>query len=144
MKNRIILIGCIALITSLVVVLNHGIQGANVSLSTAFASDSKPDEILGVDQLMKNVDHYKGIIRVEGVVAMMSSDKGMLALIDRGEFTKCRVVTCSTLSLPVHWKGSMPIVGDTVKIKGQVKEQKGKLIFEAQELEGVAQQKGSH
>jgi hypothetical protein len=142
MKYWIILVGCVAAMTPLSLVSNHGIQWANVSLSTASASELKADAFLGVDQLMRDVDRYRGIILVEGIVSTVSPEAEMLALIDSKEYAKCGVVTCSTLSLPVHWKGSMPAVSKSVRIKGEVKEQEGKLVLEARELESATPRKG--
>jgi len=138
MKHWIIV--CLAVFAPLTLISNHEIQRVDVTFSTASASDSKPDVLLGVDQLMKNVDQYKGTIRVEGVVSFVSPQTEMLALIDSKEYVKCGVVTCSILTLPVHWKGAMPSVRHTVRVKGTVKERKGKLILEALELEDTAPQ----
>lgn len=142
MKHWIIV--CLVVFAPVTLISNHEIHRADVTLSTASASDPKSDVLLGVDQLMKNVDQYKGTIRVEGVVSIVSPQTEMLALIDSKEYVKCGVVTCSILTLPVHWKGAMPSVRDTVRVKGKVKERKGKLILEALELENPSpQQEGT-
>lgn len=112
-----------------------------VLISPAFASESETGRIVGVDQLMKNVDEFRGSIRVEGVVSAVSRTDHTLSLIDKQEFKKCGIVTCASLTLPVRWAGSMPSVKDEVLVQGEVKQNRGKLIFEARELEATASQR---
>ncbi len=111
-----------------------------MALSIAYASNSTPDIVLGVEQLMMDVDDYRGQIRVEGVVSSVLPAQQMLSLIDIREFKECGITTCAQFTLPVHWTGSMPAVKDTVRIDGTVKELEGKLIFEAKELEKAVSQ----
>ena len=117
-------------------------RSGEVTSSVAFPAESETGGILGVDQLMKNVDKYRGSIRVEGVVSAVSAKEHMLSLIDVQEFKKCAVVTCATLTLPVRWAGSMPSIKDQVRAEGEIKENKGKLIFEAKTIEGAVSQSG--
>jgi len=98
------------------------------------AESSKTNAVLGVENFMKNVEHYRGNVRVEGVVATVSASDQMLALIDVREFQTCGLEQCS-LSLPVRWSGTMPAVGQAVRTDGQVQEAKGKLVFVAKTLE---------
>jgi len=113
-----------------------------VVLLSAFAAESTTGGTLGVDQLMKNANKYNGSIRVEGVVSAVSRADHMLSLIDKEEFKKCGVVTCATLTLPVRWAGSMPSVRDEVFVQGEVKENSGKLFFDASKLEAAVPQPG--
>lgn len=123
---------CLVLI---VVSLVSGYSGGGWVLPMACAADYKPEAVLGVEQLMKEVDNYPGEIRVEGVVNSVLPANQMLSLIDTREFKECGITTCAQFTLPVHWSGSMPAVEETVLIEGTVKEIKGKLIFEAKGLE---------
>ena len=93
-----------------------------------------PSEI-GVDELMKNVDKYSGDVTVLGVVKAMSESDGRLSLIDHEEYKRCRVVTCSLLTLPVKWSGEMPSIMDVVRMSGHVEEEGEKLVFTANSLE---------
>ena len=112
------------------------------SLTEAVAG-SNPSIVLGVDQLIKEVDRYKGPVRVEGIVTAVAPDKKMIALVDIEQFKKCGILNCPTyLVLPVLWSGVMPLLKDAVIIEGQVKESGGKLVFEAKNLEKLAPQSG--
>jgi hypothetical protein len=102
-----------------------------------------PSAVLGVDQLIKEVDRHKGNILVHGVVTAVAPDKQMMALVDIEQFKKCGVLTCPTyLVLPVRWSGVMPSLKDAVSVQGQVKESGGKLVFEARKIEKLAPPSG--
>ncbi len=110
---------------------------------TESVADSNPPAALGVDQLIKEVDRYKGPVRVEGVVTAVVPDKKMVAIVDIEQFKKCGILNCPTyLVLPVLWSGAMPSLKDAVIVEGQVKESGGKLIFEANNLDKLAPQSG--
>jgi hypothetical protein len=138
--KRWIIVSLVIVMVPIVLVCNRGGQGASLALAMAHASDSKPDATLGVEQLMIDVENYRGEIRVEGVVSSVVPTKQMLSLIDTREFKECGITTCAQFTLPVHWKGSMPAVTDTVRIDGTVKELEGKLVFEAKGLEKMVSQ----
>ncbi len=111
-------------------------------MSEIFAAEPETGGTVGVDQLMNNVDKYRGTITIEGVVSAVSPKDRVLSLIDTQEFKKCAVVTCAKLTLPVRWSGTMPSVKEQVRVEGEVKESRGKLIFEAKTLQGAASQSG--
>jgi len=84
------------------------------SLTEAVAA-SNPGVVLGVDQLIKEVDRHKGLVRVEGIVTAVVPDKKMVAVVDIEQFKKCGLLTCPTyLVLPVLWSGVMPSLKDAV------------------------------
>ncbi len=93
--------------------------------------------VSGVDDFMKNVDCYRGKVRLEGVVSAVAPEQMVISLIDAKEFQVCGVTTCAQLTLPVKWRGPMPHMGDLVRIEGQAQEVKGKLMFVADKLEKV-------
>ncbi len=130
----------VVILTFIIPVGNAGRTG--VALPPVYAAESEMGATVGVDQLMKNVDKHRGSINVEGVVSAVSPKDHMLSLIDTQEFKKCAVVTCATLTLPVRWLGTMPSIKDQVRIEGEIKENRGKLIFEAKTLQGAASQTG--
>lgn len=112
------------------------------SLAEAVAG-SNPAGVLGVGQLVREVDRYKGPVRVEGVVTAVVPDKKMLALVDVKQFKKCGILNCPTyLVLPVLWSGVMPSLKDAIIVEGQVKESGGKFVFEAKKIEKLASQSG--
>lgn len=90
-----------------------------------------------VDNFMKNVDHYRGKVSLEGVVSAVAPEQQAVSLIDSKEFQACGVTTCAPLALPVQWRGPMPSKGDLVRVEGQAQEVKGKLMFVADKLEKV-------
>lgn len=90
---------------------------------------------LGVDELMRNVDRHRGSVQVEGVVSAVSATNQSVALIDVREFQQCGLAKCAELTLPVRWTGTMPTVGQAVRVSGEVEEKKGKLAFVAKSVE---------
>ncbi len=95
---------------------------------------------LGIDDFMKDVDRYRGKVSLQGVVSAVTPEQQAVYLIDAKEFQACGVTTCAQLTLPVQWRGSNPAVSDLVRVEGQVKEVKGKLMFVADKLKKVARQ----
>jgi len=93
--------------------------------------------VLGVVELMKNVDRYRGTVRLEGVVSAVAPEEQALSLVDAKEFQTCGVVTCAQLTLPVRWTGPMPSAQDIIRLDGEVQEVSGKLIFKARTLEKI-------
>ncbi len=124
----------VAFITALAVAF---LQLFNPVLQAGEAA-AKPQAILGVDDFMKNVDRYRGQVILEGVVSAVAPEQQTISLIDRTEFQACNVTTCAQLTLPVQWRGPMPAVRNLVRVEGQAREVKGKLMFVADKLEKVA------
>ncbi len=76
-------------------------------------------------------------IDVVGVVSRRNLAKGTFALIDCAEYTHCKTVTCASASLPVQWEGALPVIEETVRVKGAVRDTKeGKFLF-AESVEPV-------
>jgi len=121
----------IAVITAILLVssMGQGLQAGEVAASSK--------KVLGVDDFMKNVDRYRGRVSLEGVVSAVAPEQQVISLIDSGEFQACGVTTCAQLTLPVQWRGPIPAVLDLVRVEGQAKEVKGKLMFVADKLEKV-------
>jgi hypothetical protein len=103
----------------------------------AVEATSSPQAVSGVDDFMKNVDRYRGKVSLEGVVSAVSPEQQAVSLIDAKEFQACGVTTCAQLTLPVQWRGPMPAVGALVRVEGQARKIKGKLMFVADKLEKV-------
>ena len=123
------LITVIAVAIIMAVSMAQGLQAGEVPASTK--------KVLGVDEFMKNVDRYRGKVSLEGVVSAVAPEQQTISLIDSGEFQACNVTTCAQLTLPVQWRGPMPVLRDLVRIEGQAQEVKGKLVFVADKLEKV-------
>ena len=121
----------------------HGAYGGDPAPLTETVAGSSLSPMLEVDQLIKEVDRHKGLIRVEGIVTAVVPDRQMVALVDIEQYKKCGVLMCPTyLVLPVMWSGTMPSLKDAVIVEGQVKESGGKLILEAKSLEKLVPQSG--
>ena len=91
---------------------------------------------LGVEEFMRNVEQYRqSTVTVEGVVSTVSAENQLVGLIDVREFQECKITTCSALTLPIHWSGSMPQVQERVQVKGKLQEKDGRFVFLAQEME---------
>ena len=115
-----------------------GIAAILSSLSLASLSRGQVPAVIGVEDLMQNVERHRGTIRVEGVVSAVVSDRQVLTLIDTRELRECGVTTCARLKLPVRWTGAMPRVGEIVRVDGEVQAQEGKRLFIAGKLEAVS------
>jgi hypothetical protein len=113
-------------------------QGSKSAPPVKGALASETEAVIGVDELMRHVDRYRGVLLVEGIVNFVLPKDHTLSLIDPKEFKECGVTTCASLQLPVRWGGAMPGAQDLVRVRGQVQEAAGKLIFIAQSLEKVA------
>jgi len=110
-------------------------QAAIVRASNATSSTGV---ILGVEELMREVDRHPGETHVEGVVRSTSAQDHLLTLIDTREFDECGVTTCTSLYLPVRWTKEMPEIGGRIRVSGHVEKEADKLIFVAQTLEKVS------
>lgn len=124
MKRHLTLLYAAALVMIIPLIL--------VKIPAAGSQTESP--VLGVQEFMKNVDRYRGKVRLEGVVSAVSPSDQALSLIDIQELKDCGVTTCAPLTLPVKWKGPLPAVRDVVQLEGEVRESGGKLFFEAQRL----------
>jgi hypothetical protein len=129
-----VLVALLVLIAGASIVLNR--RFAPVASTAAPATSPAASEaILGVNDLMKNVDRHKREVRVQGVVSAVAAQSQSLALIDSREAKECGVEGgCAELLLPVHWAGAMPKVGQSVQLSGSVQESGGKLLFAAKAL----------
>lgn len=100
-------------------------------------------KVLGVDELVKNVERFSGDLMVEGVVSATSAEKNFLSLIDLAEFVACNSTTCAKLVLPVRWTGAMPPVEARVLVKGSVEKTSDGLVFAALELKTASFAEGA-
>jgi hypothetical protein len=121
-----------------------GIVAIAVAVALVWQSQPPVDEapepgeqsVLGVHELMRNVDRYRdGPTQVKGVVSYVSAEGQGLTLIDVVDFEECGLCDCAPLKLPIRWSGAMPHLQDTVLIEGEVQEAAGKLIFVARSVE---------
>ncbi len=131
--KRWIAITCIVVFGTCAAFLWHAISRES-GISQHAESPLSSEAGVGVDKFMTNVDRYRGVVRVEGVVSATSPTEGTLAIIDSKEFKECEVTTCARLMLPVRWSGEMPRVRDTVQVTGSMQKSGGKLVFVATEL----------
>jgi len=92
---------------------------------------------LGVEELMRNVSRHRGSVLVEGVVSGLLPGRRGVGLIDLKELEECGVTTCAPLTLPVHWKGTLPATKELVLARGRVGRVDGKLAFVATSLEVI-------
>jgi hypothetical protein len=125
----------VAFITAMAVVFLLVSTGQGLRAAEAASS---PQAVSGVDDYMKNVTRYRGKVSLEGVVSAVSPKQQAVSLIDAKEYQACRVTTCAPLTLPVQWRGPIPAVGTRVRVEGQARKIKGKLMFVADKLEKVS------
>lgn len=91
-------------------------------------------QVLDVAAFMHDVDRYRGVVRIQGVVNGVSSERHLFTLIDLREYQECRSTECATLSLPVRWSGAMPRLRSTVRVRGRTRSADGKLYFAAESV----------
>ena len=115
--KKTLIIGCLMVVVAPIVVSQIQTNSAPPATPPPAAKSSSTNVVLGVENFMKNVDRYRGNVRVEGVVITVSATNQMLGLIDVREFQTCGLEQCS-LSLPVRWTGTMPAVGQAVHADG--------------------------
>jgi hypothetical protein len=133
LKYWLILIGCAA------VVGLWYVQGRlTLSPAAPAAELALPETVYGVEEFMKGTGTDRaGEVVVEGVVSAIVPDQPLLALIDRGEFQRCKLTNCAALTLPVGWTGAMPEVEEIVRVAGTIQETQGKRLFVARRLDKV-------
>lgn len=90
---------------------------------------------VGVPALATDPASYRGELRVKGIVAQVSPGKHIFSLAD----LHCRkkVLTgndAGCMTVPVHWKGSMPALHRDVVAEGVVKASHQKHIFVAEAI----------
>jgi hypothetical protein len=112
------------------------------SSSSTSPGTAKAERVLGVEELMKDVDEFRGTVNIEGVVSQASDDDDTISLIDLRELAQCGVTTCAEYTLPVKWNGRMPAIKDVVKMKGEIKEKDGKLLFFATSISPAENSEG--
>ena len=103
------------------------------------AGEAKTNVVSGVNSFMRGVDHYQGRVQVEGIVKTISAKNQTMGLVDLEGCEKCEQGSCAELVLPVRWTGTMPRVGELVRVSGDVQKKKGKLTFVASEVNKVQQ-----
>lgn len=101
---------------------------------TAQASISNPSQrVVGVEDLVRNVDSYTAEVLVEGIVSAVAPEEKRVAVIDVAEYEHCGVTSCAAYTLPVRWAGELPAVAERVRIRGRVATEGGKFLFVAAE-----------
>jgi hypothetical protein len=110
------------------------------------AAPSPTARTLGVDEFMTKVARYKGPVTIRGIVTAVVPQRSLLALVDTGSCKdSCSTTSCSRLTLPVIWSGTMPKVKEMVRVEGQIREvSKKKLVFVAKRLEKVGPRRGAY
>ena len=140
MKRWVVLTFCVAGIWGIVFCIEAMVLKRESTSPRVTRTETRSDDNLGVDELMKNIDSIHGTVRVRGVISSILPQKRMLTLIDIEEYERCKVLTCAPLTLPVKWSGPMPAVSELVEVKGEVQEAKGKLVFAATQISSVEMQ----
>ncbi len=120
-----------------IVRVGNGVLAAIIAVAILFPT---PRAVAGAPQEVQAVLAAKSLptrIDVVGVVSRRNPAKGTFALIDCAEYAHCKTVTCSSASLPVQWKGALPAIEKTVRVKGAVRDTgEGKFLF-AESVEAV-------
>ncbi len=131
------------IVWSMVMAMGCGVLAQTASQPKAVpsvsAGEAKTNGVPGVNSFMRGVDHYRGRVQVEGIVKTISAKNQTMGLVDSEGCEKCDQGSCAELVLPVRWTGTMPSLGDLVRVSGEVQKKKGKLTFVASEVNKLQQ-----
>lgn len=96
-----------------------------------------PPGAMHVEDVAADIDHFKGVVTIRGVVASGSpTDPTLFSMIDSREARVCSDLHCAKNYLAVRMKGALPKPWDEVNVRGTiaVDAQKG---FRFVQAEGV-------
>jgi hypothetical protein len=91
---------------------------------------------VSVNDLAKKPDEYLGLVRLVGVVAVVSQGKGFV-LVDKSEYADCGLSCLAepgTKRIPVRWSGDAPKLEQTVRVAGILRQTEKGLSFVAEEV----------
>lgn len=124
MEKRYLLVAGIALIF----VVAFGIYFTKSLENNADSTklETNPSEIITVDQLVGYPTQFEGSpIRVTGVVTKVDEPKGIFLL---GCEDAC-------IKVPVRYTREMPQLGSEVIVRGEIRSEGGRYVFEGEEIE---------
>ena len=135
--KRVLAVGAFIVLSSMAFVACQSMGGSDSSSQEVEDAEKVfTARVLGVEEFMRNVEQYRqSSVTLEGVVSAVSVENQLVGLIDIREFRECKITTCSALTLPIRWSGSMPQVQEMVQVKGKLQEKDGRFVFLAQEME---------
>jgi hypothetical protein len=92
---------------------------------------------LQVSQVGADPFAYKGTITITGIMAGLSTkDSSILGIFDVKEL-QCKTPSCSKLYLPVRHQGSIPKIGDEIRVTGSFEKIGNDVVFAAQKIKVV-------
>lgn len=98
-------------------------------------------DILHVNQVGADPLAYSGTITVTGIMAGVSnSDPSIFGIYDIKEL-QCTTANCNKLYIPVYHQGTMPKVGDEVRITGSFSKVAQEILFTAEKVKVVGNHK---
>jgi len=96
---------------------------------------------LQVNQVAADPSAYSGTITVTGIMAGTSpQDPSIFGMFDLKEL-QCNSPNCNKLYLPVKYQGTMPKLGDEVRVSGSFIPVSGSYIFSATNVKVVRNHK---
>lgn len=96
----------------------------------------------GVERFMKEAKADGLTVAVMGVVCKANPVEKRFGMSDAKKFGCCDTpANCVTGVLPVEWQGKMPADGSTVRARGKVVEEGGKLLFRADDVKVLEEPK---
>jgi len=84
-------------------------------------------KIVYVDEIARAPDRFRGYIGVIGEVIKIDVSQAIFVL---GCLDSC-------IRIPVRYKGQMPKLRSKITVFGEIKEEKGRYIFEAKEFKAI-------
>jgi hypothetical protein len=84
-----------------------------------------PTPVRQVDELRRSEPAPGEPLVVQGVVAEVRPDSGIVGLIDVAEAAKCGLAPCegcTRFTLPVAWEGDLPEPGQTLVVAGRIEQ----------------------
>ena len=113
---------------------------AGIGLSYALFFKGNADA-LQVNQVAADPAAYSGPVTITGIMAGTSQqDPTIFGMIDLKEL-QCNSPNCNKLYLPVKYRGSLPKLGDEVRVSGTFTQMGGGYIFSATDMKVVRNHK---
>lgn len=107
-----------------------------VAIAFAFSQQSGP-KALTVTEVGANPSAYSGTITVSGVMAgVYRPDPTIFGIMDLKEL-QCKTANCNKLIIPVKYQGPRPVLGDEVRITGNLVNSGQGYLLVAQNLKVV-------
>lgn len=111
-----------------------------VAIAFAFSQQNKPNA-LTVSEVGADPAAYSGTITVSGIMAgVYRQDPTIFGVMDVKEL-QCKTANCNRVIMPVKYQGQQPVLGDEIRVTGNLVHSGQGYLFVAQNLKVVRNHK---